>query len=393
MSKGQAGAGLSQTVDGTPLRHNPEVLELQVDGRIAVIDQRHGAVHEFDAPAALAWALLDEPSGPDELAGKIARLTNSPSSRILDDLLPLLKSWRTSGLVIGLDDSAAPPLRGLWPDIPRPGAIPVEKNSCTLKLDSLGWDAVVEVDIGDERTVGLRTSGAAALESVMTALPHARVRNVGDIPANVSFRVTEGGGTEERLVALAYQACTLVGRSRHLEEALASALRAVADEARVGPQHSETSVLLESTALLGPRGGVLIGPAHARHWMAGRSSLLQERDVHLLPRWLRVVPECRVQVESVELPGLMPEGVRGLSTFLEASGLLNVEEIHWANFAAQTDGGPLVGDRTGALAALVASAGPLTSDQAGLLNELVHHAHLEVAGLDYPSMIDRAARL
>lgn len=382
----------SQSTGGSAqLRHDPEVVEVEIEGKLTLIDQRHGAVHELDTAAALTWALLDEPSRALELAERISRLTGAESDAVLADLTPLLESWTARGLLLGTNEATPPPLNGLWPASAQPGPVPLAENQCTRNLDALGWDAMVEVPVGDRRTVGLRTFGPTALDIVTRALPGARVRAVGELPANVSLRVSQEDGEGGRVVALAYQACTLVGRSRQLGEALAAALRAVADEARLGTQHDEHSVLLDSTALLGPRGGVLLGPAFARHWMAGRSSQLKERGVSLLPRYLRVLPGCRVAAEAVALPGSATDGVDGLQSLLEASGPMPVSEVHWAAFGPAD--GSAVSEKSAALASLAASAGPITSEQMVPLIDLVHGARLNRAGFGHQALIDRASML
>ncbi|MGN6242360.1 MAG: PqqD family protein [Motilibacteraceae bacterium] len=371
----------------TRLRVAAHVLCADLGGTRVLVDRRAGAAHELNTTAGLIWDLLDGTT-PPELAAELSELTGAPPGAILADVEPVLAAWRRDGLVRSDAEPAEPA-----PQSPTSGPVPVHETDCTRSLDSAGWHASLVVDLGSGRTAGLRTSSPEALELTRSLLPGAPVVDPTDTPANVSLRWSPSApDTKVRDLAVGYVLCSVLVRSTSPMEAAAAVLRGLHDLAEGVHGSNAEGVVLESTALLGPGGAVVLGPATGRHWVANRRSELDRLGVELLPRHVRVLPGGYVCVDPVELPGLRRRNE--LDDLLDGRGPWRVREIRWHDLQP---GRPIaLSDEAAALATLAAAAASLRgAGDLEVLSDLVRRVDQPLVRstvLDHHALVTAAAQ-
>ncbi|MGN6330766.1 MAG: PqqD family protein [Motilibacteraceae bacterium] len=369
------------------IRVAAHVLSADLGGSRVLIDRRAGAAHELNATAGLIWDLLDGTT-PLELAAELSELTGAPREVILADIDPVLAGWMRDGLV----RLAAEPAEPAQQDTVT-GPVPVHETDCTRSLDSAGWHASLVVDLGSGRTAGLRTSSPEALELAQSLLPDAPVVGPADTPANVSLRWSPSApDTKVRDLAVAYVLCSVLVRSKSPAEAACVALRGLHDLAEEVLGTNSEGVVLETTALLGPGGTVVLGPASGRHWVANRRSELDRLGVELLPRHLRVLPGGYVCVDRVELPRLHRNN--HLDGLLDGRGPWRVREIRWHDLQP---GRPIaLSGEAAALATLAAAAPALEGeDDLAVLADLVRRVDQPLVRstvLDHHALVLAAAQ-
>lgn len=83
----------------TVLRRSDGLLAEELDGELVVLDQRTGALHVLNAPAALVWRCCDGADELGELAAGLAEATGADRAVVERDVLDASRALLAAGLL------------------------------------------------------------------------------------------------------------------------------------------------------------------------------------------------------------------------------------------------------------------------------------------------------
>lgn len=259
-----------------------DVLFSEVGGEGVIFDPTTQQMHRLDPLARLLWQLLDGVATLEETCTEIAELFGADLEQVRNDVVALVLDLEARNLLAGdSEGTAAAPTE---PAAAEESAfwVPMEMNGCVETVTQLGWPEEVGVEISGHG-VCVR-AGSAEVAADLRRLLGSTVRpNVEGAFPNLSIRPAEQGDDGMALARL-YTRCTLVGRSKQVEDLYPRLVREL--EAQVwrfradGLRFHGAVLEVEGAAVLAPEPAWARLVAHERS-LANHGVRLIARDVVL----------------------------------------------------------------------------------------------------------------
>lgn len=272
---------------GTTPEGRGDVLFSEVGDEGVIFDPTTQQMHRLDPQARLVWQLLDGSATLEETCVEIAEAFGADLAQVRADVVSLVHDFTSRELLVGsaVSREITSPSSTPSPEVPLPDApywIPMEMNGCVETVTALGWHELLGVEISG-RGVGIRAGSLEVADDLRLLLGTNLRADVDGAYPNLSIRPaepTEDGMTLARL----YTRCTLVGRSRDVEDLYPRLIREL--EAQVwgsrpdGIRFHGAVLEVEGAAVLAPEPAWARLVAHERS-LAGHGMRLIARDVLL----------------------------------------------------------------------------------------------------------------